>query len=167
MLGGASGAPVDSKFPHARTMPPEGSPSPSEQCRRSRRTRKFRTKSTLPAVRFDAKTTEFTLAKHFESSTPDVSWWPRVESHQGFLDPAGHGKRHYPDFVVITSDGEHWLVKAKKAAGFEWARSPTIKGATLRTPGATHHRDRQARRNLGGPKELSSPLHDDGVIAHS
>jgi type III restriction enzyme len=101
------------------------------------------TKSILPAVRFDAKTTEFTLANLFEASTPEVSWWLRVESHQGLWIPWAHHKRHYPDFVVVTSDGEHWLVegkaddrandpevKAKKAAGFEWARFANDSGDT-------------------------------------
>lgn len=32
------------------------------------------TKSALPAARFDARNTEFTLAQLFESSTPEVSW---------------------------------------------------------------------------------------------
>lgn len=93
------------------------------------------TKSVLPAVRFDAKSTEFTLAQLFESSTPEVSWWLRVEAHQDVWIPWGNRKRHYPDFIVITQDGHHWMVEgkandrandpevlAKKAAGFEWAR---------------------------------------------
>ncbi len=93
------------------------------------------TKSVLPAARFDAKSTEFTLAQLFESSTPEVSWWLRVESHQDVWIPWGNRKRHYPDFIVITGDGHHWMVEgkaddrandpevmAKKAAGFEWAR---------------------------------------------
>ncbi len=93
------------------------------------------TKSILPAARFDAKSTEFALAKLFESSTPDVSWWLRVEAQRDVWVPWGDRKRHYPDFVVITGDGHHWLVEgkaddrandpevlAKKAAAFEWAR---------------------------------------------
>lgn len=65
------------------------------------------TKSILPAARFDAKSTEFALAKLFEASTPDVSWWLRVEPHQDVWVPWGDRKRHYPDFVVITGDGHH------------------------------------------------------------
>ncbi len=93
------------------------------------------TKSILPAARFDAKSTEFVLAQIFEASTPEVAWWLRVESHQDVWIPWGNHKRHYPDFIVITDDGHHWMVEgkaddrandpevmAKKDAGFEWAR---------------------------------------------
>ncbi len=93
------------------------------------------TKSLLPAVRFDAKSTELALAQLFESSTPEVSWWLRVESQQDVWIPWGNRKRHYPDFIVVTDDGHHWMVEgkaddrandpdvlAKKDAGFEWAR---------------------------------------------
>ncbi|MEZ5269715.1 MAG: hypothetical protein R2789_14485 [Microthrixaceae bacterium] len=92
------------------------------------------TKSILPAARFDAKSTELALAGLFEAD-PAVTWWLRVESHQDVWIPWGHRQRHYPDFIVITDDGHHWMVEGKaddrandpevlekKAAGFEWTR---------------------------------------------
>jgi len=93
------------------------------------------TRSILPNARFDARSTELTLAELFESSNPDVTWWLRVETHQDVWIPWGHRQRHYPDFIVITQDGDHWMVEGKaddrandadvlekKAKGFEWAR---------------------------------------------
>ena len=93
------------------------------------------TKSILPAARFDAKSTELTLAELFEASNPDVAWWLRIDTHQDVWIPFGHRQRHYPDFIVVDGNGEHWLVEGKaddrandpevlekKAAGFEWTR---------------------------------------------
>lgn len=126
------------------------------------------TKSILPAVRFDAKPTEFTLAKLFESSTPDVSWWLRIEAQQGIWVPWGNQRRHYPDFVVITSDGDHWLVegkaddrandpevRAKKDAALEWARFVNDSGDAPDPWGTTSSRPRRRSGGRAGPGAAS------------
>jgi len=104
------------------------------------------TRSILPNARFDARSTELTLAELFESSNPDVAWWLRVETHQDVWIPWGHRQRHYPDFIVITQDGDHWMVEGKaddrandpdvlekKAKGFEWARFANDSGDATAT----------------------------------
>jgi type III restriction enzyme len=90
--------------------------------------------------------TELALAELFESSNPDVAWWLRVETHQDVWIPYGHRQRHYPDFIVVTDDGDHWMVEGKaddrandpdvlekKAAGFEWSRFANDSGDATAT----------------------------------
>ncbi len=104
------------------------------------------TRSILPNARFDARSTELTLAELFESSNPDVTWWLRVETHQDVWIPWGHRQRHYPNFIVIAQDGDHWMVEGKaddrandpdvlekKAKGFEWARFANDSGDATAT----------------------------------
>lgn len=104
------------------------------------------TRSILPNARFDARSTELALAELFESSNPDVAWWLRVDAHQDVWIPYGHRQRHYPDFIVVTGDGDHWMVEGKaddrandtdviekKTAGFEWSRFANDSGDATAT----------------------------------
>lgn len=129
------------------------------------------TRSILPVARFDAKSTELALAELCEASNPDVSWWLRVESHQAVWISWGHRQRHFPDFIVITDDGEHWLVEGKaddrandpdvlekKEAGFEWTRFANDSGeapATWRYLFATETAIRQAGGTWAGLKNFA------------
>ncbi|MBL8777545.1 MAG: DEAD/DEAH box helicase family protein [Acidimicrobiales bacterium] len=104
------------------------------------------TRSILPYARFDARSTELALAELFEASNPDVAWWLRVETHQDVWIPYGHRQRHYPDFIVVAGDRDHWMVEGKaddrandpdvlekKNAGFEWARFANDSGDATAT----------------------------------
>lgn len=129
------------------------------------------TRSILPVARFDAKSTELALAEICEASNPDVSWWLRVESHQDVWISWGHRQRHFPDFIVITDDDEHWLVEGKaddrandsdvlekKEAGFEWTRFVNDSGeapATWRYLFATETAIRQAGGTWAGLKNFA------------
>lgn len=129
------------------------------------------TRSILPVTRFDAKSTELALAEVFEASNPDVSWWLRVESHQDVWIPWGHRQRHYPDFIVITDDGDHWLIEAKaddrandpdvvekKNAGLEWTRFANDSGdapATWHYLFATETAIKQAGGTWAGLKNFA------------
>ena len=103
-------------------------------------------KSILPNARFDARSTELALAELFEASNPDVAWWVRVEAHQDVWIPYGHRQRHYPDFIVVDGDGDHWMIEGKaddrandpdviekKNAGYEWARFANDSGDATAT----------------------------------
>jgi len=92
-----------------------------------------------------------------------------VETHQDVWIPFGRRQRHYPDFIVITDDGDHWMVEGKaddrandpdviekKTAGFEWSRFANDSGdatATWHYLFATETAIKQAG-GLDRPQEL-------------
>lgn len=98
-------------------------------------------KSAEAAAQFDSKSAEFALA-HLLDDSETVAWWLRLSRADPVwvtLQPVG---RYYPDFIVIDTEGVHWLVEAKSdaaaandssvaskaAAAEEWAREATANG---------------------------------------
>ena len=92
-------------------------------------------RSILPAVAFDAKTTEFALGGLLDGAAADIAWWTRVNNNEGVYIEWGNGQRYFPDFIAIDTSGVHWLiegksdkeaptedVQAKKAAAERWVR---------------------------------------------
>lgn len=91
-------------------------------------------RSIMPATKFDAKSTEWTLA-HLMDRDPEIQWWLRLSVGDPAYIPMANGTNYYPDFVAIDTDGVHWLVEgksnseakrpevlAKRKAAEEWAR---------------------------------------------
>jgi type III restriction enzyme len=66
----------------------------------------------LPIARFDAKSTEWALA-HLLDRDSDVSWWLRLDVFGNAYINTERDGRYFPDFVVIDTNGTHWLVEAK------------------------------------------------------
>jgi len=99
-------------------------------------------KSAEYAAQFDSGSAEFALAGLLDDSST-ISWWLRLSRADPVwitLQPVG---RYYPDFIVLDSDGVHWLVEAKSdaaaandttvaakaAAAEEWAAAVTAEGS--------------------------------------
>src|SRR3546814_18673462 len=70
----------------------------------------------------------------------------RVEAQQDVWIPHGHRQRNFPDFIVGTDRGDHWMVEGKaddrandpdviqkKTAGFEWSRFANDSGDATAT----------------------------------
>ena len=122
--------------------PPASQPSPGETFNRHDagafvRGRHYDgwNRSILPAVAFDAKTTEFALADLLDGAAKDITWWVRIATHAGVYIEWGDGQKYYPDFIAIDADGIHWLIEGKsdkegqskdvldkKAAAERWVR---------------------------------------------
>ena len=122
--------------------PPASQPSPGETFNRHDsgafvRGRHYDgwNRSILPAVSFDAKTTEFALAGLLDGAAKDIAWWVRIDTYAGIYVEWGDGRKYYPDFIAFDSEGVHWLVEAKsdkeaesrdvlekKAAAERWVR---------------------------------------------
>lgn len=63
------------------------------------------------SAQFDSGTGEFALARKLDDSE-SVRWWLRLYTNgEAFID-WGRG-RYFPDFVVLDTDGEYWVVEAK------------------------------------------------------
>lgn len=66
-----------------------------------------------PSASFDAKTTEWSLASLFDDTATGVAWWQR------FYDPGpariqmDKGSNYYPDFIVIDTAGDFWIIEGK------------------------------------------------------
>lgn len=97
-------------------------------------------KSIQPVVNFDAKSTEFKLAHLFDGSK-SIAWWLRLYEHGDAYIELDTGKRYYPDFVVLDTDGVYWVVEGKsdrdadrvdvltkKKTAEEWARFARDRG---------------------------------------
>ncbi|APU13082.1 DEAD/DEAH box helicase [Actinoalloteichus fjordicus] len=69
-------------------------------------------KSIQPAVNFDAKSTEFKLAHLFDGSK-SVVWWLRLYEPGDAYIELENGKRYYPDFVVLDTEGVYWVIEGK------------------------------------------------------
>lgn len=63
------------------------------------------------AAQFDSGTGEFALARKLDDSG-SVRWWLRLYTNGDAFIDWGRG-RYFPDFVVIDTDGEYWVVEAK------------------------------------------------------
>lgn len=83
---------------------------------------------------FDAKSTEFRLAHLFDESS-SVEWWLRNYEPGEVWIERDNGRKYYPDFIVLDTEGTHWLVEGKsndrakdpevlekKKAAEDWAR---------------------------------------------
>lgn len=92
-------------------------------------------KSIMPYAQFDAKTTEWALAKMMDSA-PEIRWWLRLYTNgQAYVQTLSG--RYYPDFIAVDADGTHWLIEGKsddearknqdvqdkKDAAEKWARA--------------------------------------------
>ncbi|MFI9552723.1 DEAD/DEAH box helicase [Nonomuraea endophytica] len=83
---------------------------------------------------FDARSTEYKLAHLFDSS-PSVQWWLRNYDPGPIWIERDNGRKYYPDFIVLDTNGTHWVVEGKatdrandvevqekKRAAEDWAR---------------------------------------------
>lgn len=100
--------------------PPMRQPSPGETFNRHDSSTFVRgrhyggwNRSILPAVSFDAKSTEFALAELLDRAVQDIAWWVRINANDATYIEWGDGRRYYPDFIAIDSAGLHWLIEAK------------------------------------------------------
>jgi type III restriction enzyme len=96
-------------------------------------------RSMEPVASFDAKTTEWELAKLFDAQD-DIAWWLRTYVPGEVYIPTAAG-RYYPDFVLLDSDGVQWIVEgkadsdagradvqAKRQEAENWARAVSDEG---------------------------------------
>ncbi|MYU09526.1 DEAD/DEAH box helicase family protein [Streptomyces sp. SID8361] len=87
-----------------------------------------------PVASFDARSTEYTLAHLFDGS-PSVQWWLRNYDPGPIWIERDNGKKYYPDFIVLDTEGTYWVVEGKandrandpevqekKRAAEDWAR---------------------------------------------
>ncbi|WP_422753553.1 DEAD/DEAH box helicase [Micromonospora sp. WMMD708] len=92
-------------------------------------------RSIQPVASFDAKTTEWALAHLFDRSGL-IQWWIRVYEPGEVWIERDNGRKYYPDFIVLDTDGAYWVIEGKsdrdardvdvldkKRSGEEWARS--------------------------------------------
>jgi type III restriction enzyme len=90
-------------------------------------------KSIMPTASFDAKTTEWELAKLLDRDD-EITWWLRLYTTGSAFIPTETG-RYFPDFIALDKDGTYWVIEgkadsdaqnadvlAKKAAAERWAR---------------------------------------------
>ncbi|MEV0404384.1 DEAD/DEAH box helicase family protein [Actinoallomurus sp. NPDC050550] len=83
---------------------------------------------------FDAGSTEYALAHLFDSS-PRVQWWLRNYDPGSIWIERDNGKKYYPDFIVLDTEGTYWVIEGKandrandpevlekKRAAEDWAR---------------------------------------------
>jgi type III restriction enzyme len=92
-------------------------------------------KNLMPSASFDAKTTEWALARILDTD-PLIRWWGRVRNPGDILIRMETGGNYYPDFIAIDKDGTRWVIEgksdkdatsaevlAKKEAAERWARA--------------------------------------------
>ncbi len=85
------------------------------------------------AASFDSNTGEFAFALLADKSV-SVRWWLRLYQTDPVWITYDQTRRYFPDFIVIDSEGVHWLVEdkgdgqvtdatvlVKQAAAEEWA----------------------------------------------
>lgn len=72
-------------------------------------------KSAESAASFDSKTGEFAFATLVDQSD-GVAWWLRLYPSDGAYITRMPAGRYFPDFIVIDTDGVHWLVETKADA---------------------------------------------------
>lgn len=90
-------------------------------------------KSIMPTAAFDAKTTEWELAKLLDRDD-EITWWLRLYTTGQAFIPTETG-RYFPDFIALDKSGTYWVIEgkadsdardtdviAKKAAAERWAR---------------------------------------------
>jgi type III restriction enzyme len=94
-----------------------------------------KTTSKAAGTAADAASTEFALAALFDDSSNGVQWWLRCYGSGDVWIELDSGRRYYPDFIVLDSDGVYWVVEGKsdrdardsevlekRRAAEEWAR---------------------------------------------
>lgn len=64
-----------------------------------------------PVASFDAKSTEFALARMLDSSS-QVKWWLRIYTN-GPTWIEWDGGRYFADFIAIDTKGTNWLIEGK------------------------------------------------------
>lgn len=89
----------------------------------------------LSAAKFDARTTEWELAKRLDAASKEIQWWVNIERHNDVEIDWGDDQTYTPDFIAIDTEGTHWLIEtksdkeakdidviAKRKAGEVWER---------------------------------------------
>ncbi|WP_327254163.1 DEAD/DEAH box helicase [Streptomyces sp. NBC_01244] len=89
---------------------------------------------------FDARTTEFALARMLDSSS-QIKWWLRIYTNSPTWIE-WEGGRYFADFIAIDTDGVHWVIEgkadddandakvvAKRKAAEEWVEKVNDAGA--------------------------------------
>ncbi|MDL9939016.1 DEAD/DEAH box helicase family protein [Gordonia sp. ABSL1-1] len=64
-----------------------------------------------PVASFDAKSTEFALARMLDSSS-QIKWWLRIYTN-GPTWIEWDGGRYFADFIAIDNKGTYWLIEGK------------------------------------------------------
>ena len=73
-------------------------------------------KGLFEAASFDSFSGEYLLAEILNFD-PDVTWWKRLYKHEGAVVAYTPQNDYYPDFVVRTKDGTHWIIEGKSQRG--------------------------------------------------
>lgn len=73
-------------------------------------------RSLYDAASFDAYETEFRIATLLDSSSR-IEAWTRLYIEDDASIEYGVGRRYFPDFVAIETDGTHWIIEGKSDAG--------------------------------------------------
>ena len=103
------------------TLPVEPRPMPTDIADRYDKFERGRwytgwTKSILPLVSFDAKTTEYELANIMDNN-PKIKWWLRLQLRRRRLIQLDAGGKYYPDFIAIDVDDVSWIIEGKSDDG--------------------------------------------------
>lgn len=69
-------------------------------------------KSLTGIARFDARSTEFELARLMDLA-PEIKAWRRLEDGDDVWLMREVGGKYYPDFIAIDTDDVHWLIETK------------------------------------------------------
>jgi len=73
-------------------------------------------KGLFEAASFDSFSGEYLLAEILNFD-PEVIWWKRLYKHEGAVVAYSPQNDYYPDFVVRTKDGAHWIIEGKAQRG--------------------------------------------------
>lgn len=74
------------------------------------------TKGLFEAAVFDSFSGEHRLAEILNFD-PDVVWWKRLYPHEGAVVAYTPQNDYHPDFVVLATDGTHWIIEGKSKRG--------------------------------------------------
>lgn len=74
------------------------------------------TKGLFEAAAFDSFSGEYRLAEILNFD-PDVVWWKRLYPHEGAVVAYTPQNDYHPDFVVLATDGTHWIIEGKSKRG--------------------------------------------------
>jgi len=67
-------------------------------------------RSRYSAVKFDAFSTEFQIARILDSDA-NIAWWMRLYPSDGASISYGVGKQYYADFVAHDVEGTSWIIE--------------------------------------------------------
>lgn len=73
-------------------------------------------KGLFPAAAFDSFSAEYKLTELFDDD-PKIVWWKRIYEHEGAQVAYTTRNNYIPDFVVLDSDGTHWIIEGKSEQG--------------------------------------------------